>query len=142
MTRPLMIAAALTLGAAPALAEITVSDAYARASRPDAPTGAAFMVIENDGDEDDRLVGVSSDAAARVGLHTHIADEGGVMRMREAEDGFAIPAGGSHALARGGDHVMFMGLSQPFEPGTTVPVVLEFEKAGEIRVEIKVDLDR
>ena len=51
-------------------------------------------------------------------------------------------AGGSHALKRGGDHVMFMGLSQPFEPGVTVPVVLEFEKAGEIRVEIPVDLDR
>ena len=42
--------------ALPAAAEIKVQDAYARAAMPTAPTGAAFMVLENTGAQDDRLM--------------------------------------------------------------------------------------
>lgn len=129
----------LVLAALPAVAEITVEDGYARASNRMA--GAAFMVIRNDG-EADRLVDVRSDAAERVELHTHAESGDGVMKMRHVEDGFAIPAQGSHALERGGDHVMFMGLTAPFEQGDTIPVTLVFEEAGEIEVELPVDLER
>ncbi len=45
-------------------------------------------------------------------------------------------------MARGGDHVMFMGLTAPFEQGKTLSVTLNFEKAGEMVVEIPVDLER
>lgn len=126
----------------PALAEnstIMIKDAFAR-SGPQ--SGAAFFTIMNEGDADDRLVAVQSDAAARVELHTHIEGENGVMKMRPVEDGFAIPAGGMHALERGGDHVMFMGLDVPFEQGATVAVTLTFEKAGDIALDIPVDNDR
>jgi copper(I)-binding protein len=64
------------------------------------------------------------------------------MRMMEVEEGFAIPAGGSHALARGGDHVMFLGLTRSLEHGDTVTVTLTFEQAGDVEVEIPVDLER
>jgi copper(I)-binding protein len=139
MSFKLSLAALAAVLALPAAAEIAVSDAFARSASPTAMTGAAFMQIANTGAEEDRLVAVRSDVAERVELHTHMQDANGVMRMIEVEDGFAIPAGGSHALARGGDHVMFMGLRQPLEQGATVPVVLVFEKAGEIAVEIPVD---
>ncbi len=128
--------------ALPAAAEIKVQDAYARAAMPTAPTGAAFMVLENTGAQDDRLIGVASDAADRVELHTHIEAENGVMQMRKVEDGFVIPAGGSHTLARGGDHVMLMGLTRPLEQGETVMLTLTFEGAGEQVVEVPVDLER
>ncbi|MBY6004276.1 copper chaperone PCu(A)C [Salipiger bermudensis] len=134
-------AAALALST-PALAEIAVHDAYARSAMATAKTGAAFMVIENTGDSDDRLVSASSDAAMKVELHTHVADGNGVMKMMEVEEGFVIPAKGQHALARGGDHVMFMGLTGPFVQGETVTVTLTFEEAGEMVVEIPVDLER
>ncbi|MBU2963273.1 copper chaperone PCu(A)C [Citreicella sp. C3M06] len=134
-------AAALAL-ATSAQADIVIHDAYARSAMATAPTGAAFMRIENTGDSDDRLVSVASDAAERVELHTHISDANGVMKMAEVEDGFAIPAHGEHALQRGGDHVMFMGLRAPFEQDAKVIVTLTFEKAGEKRVEIPVDLAR
>ena len=119
-----------------------VDDAYARSSGAHAKAGAAFMMIVNHGAEDDRLVAVSSDAAQRVELHTHLADGNGVMRMIKVEDGIAVPAGGAAMLKRGGDHVMFMGLNQPFVEGETIPVTLVFEKAGEMTVEIPVDLTR
>ncbi|AKO96020.1 hypothetical protein MALG_00825 [Marinovum algicola DG 898] len=134
-------ALAATLLAGPALAEdILIEDAYARASN--ARAGAAFMVIHNQGSAEDRLLDIRSDAAARVELHSHRDMGNGVMKMTHVEAGFAIPAGGSHALARGGDHVMFMGLAAPFEQGATVTVTLTFERAGEIEVAIPVDLER
>ncbi|MCB1362964.1 MAG: copper chaperone PCu(A)C [Rhodobacteraceae bacterium] len=137
-------AALIMCGAASAgdMADITVRDAYARSSTTMSDSGAAFMVVMNAGQEDDRLVSVSSDVAERVELHTHVEDENGVMKMVHVTDGFAIPAGGMHALARGGDHVMFLGLKRPLEQGDIVNLDLTFEKAGTISVEVPVDLER
>ncbi|MEX0307923.1 MAG: copper chaperone PCu(A)C [Ruegeria sp.] len=121
---------------------IVVDDAYARSSGKSAKAGAAFMMIENHSDTDDRLIGATSDVAGRVELHTHKIDENGVAKMMQVEEGFSIPAGETHMLKRGGDHVMFMGLKAPFEQGATVPVTLIFEQAGEVVIEIPVDLER
>lgn len=138
-----LTAASILVGlAVQAHADIIIEDPYARASRPGAPTGAAFMIIENTGADADRLIGAASDVAKRVELHTHIDAGNGVMQMRHDEDGFDIPAGGHHGLKRGGDHVMFMGLTQDLVNGETVSVTLTFEKAGDIVVEIPVDNDR
>lgn len=137
-------ATAVALFALPAFAEneIMIADAYARASGMNAMAGAAFFQIMNHGDEDDRLIAVKSDVAKRVELHTHKETAEGVMQMMEVEEGFPVAAGGIHALERGGDHVMFMGLNQPFEDGSTINVTLVFEKAGEMTIEIPVDLKR
>ncbi|MEO1239461.1 MAG: copper chaperone PCu(A)C [Pseudomonadota bacterium] len=122
--------------------KVMIADPYARASGPSAKAGAAFMTIMNMSDTDDRLVAASSDVSERVELHTHLEDANGVMRMVEVEDGFAVPAGGQTMLARGGAHVMFMGLKQPFVNGETIEVTLTFEQAGDMTVEIPIDLDR
>ena len=132
----------LLAGTALAQSAIEISDPYARTSQPGAPTGAAFMILKNTGSEDDRLISASSDIATRVELHTHIDMGDGVMKMTEVEGGFPIPAGAEHPLMRGGDHVMFMGLNQPLEQGQTVTVTLTFEKAGDIVLDIPVDLTR
>ncbi|WP_101067758.1 copper chaperone PCu(A)C [Roseovarius salinarum] len=134
--------AALSL-AAPALAgNIEVKDPYARSAAMSAMSGAAFMMIHNTGETDDRLVGAASPVAEKVELHTHKEDDMGVMRMIHVEEGFPLPAGGKIAMKRGGRHVMFMGLKAPFEQGDTVPLTLTFETAGEMSVEVPVDLER
>lgn len=139
----LAVLTALTL-ATPGFAgeTIVVHDAYIRSSTPNSPTGGAFMVIMNHGDADDRLIGARSDIAARIEIHTHIEDADGVMKMVEVEGGILLEAGEMHALERGGDHVMFMGLSQELEQGDTVSVTLIFEKAGEVTIELPVDRER
>ena len=136
-------AAALTL-AMPAFANdgLKITDAYARSSGPSAKTGAAFMVIENHGDTDDRLIGAATTAAKLTEFHTHKESADGVVQMLKVEEGFAIPAKGEHLLARGGDHMMMMGLTAPMEPGATISVTLTFEKAGYMVVEIPVDNER
>lgn len=138
MALPLLVSA--TTGHADP--QIEIRDAYARSSMASAATGAAFMELINTGTEDDRLIGATSDVAARVELHTHIQDANGVMMMREVEDGFAIPAGATHALKRGGDHVMFIGLNRALADGDSVALTLTFEKAGDVVLEVPVDLTR
>lgn len=122
--------------------DIKVMDAYARSSGKLAKSGAAFMVIVNEGDREDRLISVETGIAQRAELHTHKESADGVMRMVEVEDGFPVPAGGRHMLSRGGDHVMLMGLTQVLEHGGSVPMVLIFEQAGRVEIEVPVDQER
>ena len=132
--------AATLLMATSAFAEgLMVKDPYARAARPNAPTGAAFMTLINHSDQDITLMGVSSDVAKRVELHAHIDNGEGVMQMSEIEGGITIPAGEMHMMNRGGDHVMMMGLTQSLVDGETFSVTFEFENGAEMVVEIPVD---
>ncbi|MEM9901509.1 MAG: copper chaperone PCu(A)C [Pseudomonadota bacterium] len=142
-TKSFAAAAIAALLAGPALAGgIVIEDAYARASSPNAMAGAAFMMIRNTGETDDRLVAASSGISQRVELHTHIEDAGGVMRMVEIEDGIPVLAGETVMLKRGGLHVMFMGLNGSMVHGESVDVTLTFEQAGDMDVVIPVDLER
>lgn len=116
-----------------------VNDAYARSANP--MTGAVFMELENHRQVDCTLVSVASDAAERVELHTHL-EEDGVMKMVHVEEGFAIPAGETRMLDRGGDHVMLLGLTQPLADGDMVRLVLDFGDCGTEEVEAAVDNQR
>src|SRR6056297_201861 len=93
-------------------ADIMINDPYARSSAMMSTSGAAFMQIMNHGSTDDRLIGAASPVAKLVELHTHKEDENGVMRMIHVEQ------------------------------GDTVPLTLTFEQAGDITVEVPVDLER
>ncbi|MCG7573472.1 copper chaperone PCu(A)C [Phaeobacter sp. CNT1-3] len=139
----LLAAVATAFVALPAFADgIMVKDAYARSATPMAKTGAAFMMIMNHSGSDDRLIDARADVAKRVELHTHKDNGEGVMQMLHVKEGFAIADGEMLSLERGGHHVMFMGLTEPFTQDKMVPVTLVFEKAGEVVVEIPVDLNR
>ena len=121
---------------------ILVEDAYVRASSKLAKSAAAFMEIRNTSSRGDRLLDVKSDAAKKVELHTHIEGDDDVMKMRRTEDGFVISANGVLKLERGGDHIMFMGLSQPFVDGEAISLTLIFETAGSINLEIPIHLKK
>ena len=134
--KTILAAAAVLSLAGPAAAEaIEIHDPYLWTAGPMARTAAAYMHIVNQSDAADRLIAVSSDLAKRVELHSSNETSDGVMQMIHLEDGIAIPAGSAHALARGGDHVMFMGLTRKVAQGDSVLVTLNFEVAGEITVE-------
>ncbi|MWB77717.1 copper chaperone PCu(A)C [Pseudooceanicola sp. 216_PA32_1] len=142
---PLRCLAALLLTLAPLAAQagdIVIEDSYARAATPIARSGAAYMVIRNTGSEDDRLIGVNTPMAEVAQLHTHVMEGGGVMRMRPAPDGFAVPAGGTALLERGGDHVMLMGLTEAMQDGSSFEMTLTFEHAGQMTIEVPVDMKR
>ncbi len=122
--------------ALPALAQVQVEKAWARATAPGAKMGAGYMIIRNQGASADRLVSAASPAAARVETHVTVRD-GDVMRMREVK-GYDIPANGSFELKPGGPHLMFVDIRKPFTEGERIPAALTFEKAGEVRMEFEV----
>jgi copper(I)-binding protein len=102
------------------------------------------MTITNHGASEDRLIGGSTPAAARVEIH-EMSMDGGVMRMRKVPGGLAIPEGQTVTLAPGGYHVMFIGLKAPFATGERIPTTLRFQKAGAVTVDFEVSptgLDR
>lgn len=130
--------AILALGL-PAVAHETggmqIHDAYATATPQ---TGAIFLRIENHSPGDDRLVSASSDVAEMVELHTSKAGADGVMQMMPIDGGIAVPKGQKHELARGGDHVMLMGLTRKLTPGDKIDVTFTFETFGPVTVQVPV----
>ena len=128
----LLLIAALV--AAPALAQVKVENAWARATPPGAKIGAGYMKISSA--KADRLIGAATPAAAKVEMHV-TQKQGDMMMMREVR-GYDIPAGGSFELAPAGAHLMLVDLKAPLKEGTRVPLTLRFEKAGEVKVELEV----
>lgn len=117
----------LALLAAPAAAQVTVTDAWVRGTVPGQKGTGAFMQITSATDM--TLVGVASPAAKVVELH-EMTQDGNVMRMR-AVDKLALPAAKTVALKPGAYHVMLTDLAQPLKEGDVVPVTLTFaDKEG------------
>jgi len=137
----LAAAAASVVSSAVLAGDIMIHDPYARVSSKSAKSGAAFMAIHNHLLKSDVLISVESTVAKKVELHTHKEVEG-VMKMIKLEDGIVIPGMGHHALKRGGDHVMFMGLTQSLRHGDDIEVTLIFERGGRVKLKIPVDLER
>ena len=145
MKRLSIFAAALAfaLAAAPALAQeikagdLAIEKPWARATPKGADVGAGYHEIRNAGAAPDRLTGGSADFAA-IEIH-EMSMQGGVMKMRELNDGLAIPAHGSVKLAPGGYHIMFAGLKRPLVKGEVAKTTLTFERAGSVEVDFAVE---
>jgi copper(I)-binding protein len=115
---------------------IQVENARAHESPPTVSNGAAYMSLFNSGDETDRLISVSGDVTETIELHTHLMEDG-VMKMREI-DAIEVEPKAHTVLEQGGLHIMLIGLQAPLQAGQTFPLTLEFEKAGEMDIEVEV----
>jgi len=116
---------------------IVISDAWVREVPPGTSMSAGYMTIENNGDEDDKLVSMSSKAAESAELHISKVDNNDVatMEMIEVLD---IPSNNSIELEPGGMHVMLIGLKESLVGKDSVDLKLVFEKAGEVMIEVPV----
>ena len=118
------IAALLAVAAQAASAQVTVKDAWVRATVPQQSATGAFMKL--DSPQDARLVSVGSPVAGVVEVHEMTMDNG-VMKMRAVKGGLEIPAGKGVELKPGGYHVMMMNLKQQVKEGDAVPLTLVVE---------------
>ncbi len=105
--------------------DIQVVDAWIMA--PPGPNAAGYLKVTNKTGKPVKLLDAESDVAARTELHAHVHQDG-VMKMMKLEDGIIIDPHQTHEFTQGGDHVMFMGLEKPLQPGQVVSVELRFEK--------------
>ena len=128
----LTIMAAALLGTAHAQPpQVSVGNAWARATPPSASTGAIYLTLASPAG--DRLTGVSSSAAATAQVH-EMSMDGAIMRMRELPDGLALPPGQTITLQPGGYHIMLIGLKAPLKQGDTVVLHLTFAKSAPMDV--------
>lgn len=119
-----IIAAALL--APVAHAQVTVSDAWVRATVPQQKASGAFMQLQ--AAQDSKLVAASSPVTPVVEVH-EMAMQDNVMRMRQIS-AVALPAGKPVALKPGGYHIMLLNLTQQLKEGDTVPLTLVIEDAA------------
>jgi copper(I)-binding protein len=115
---------------------IRVESPWTRATPPGASTGAGFLTAHNANAQADRLISASSAIAGRTELH-EMAMEKDVMKMREVKS-IPLAANGKLELKPGGYHLMLLQLKAPLKAGDKVPVTLQFEKAGAIKIELEV----
>ena len=133
----LTLALAVPAAADPVKAgDLTIDNAWARATPKGSEVGAGYLTIRNDGAASDRLTGVSVDFASAQ-LHEMKMNKG-VMEMREISGGLEIPAHKSVTLSPGGMHLMFVGLKHPLTKGETIKATLTFEHAGTVAVDLAV----
>lgn len=117
---------------------IVIDQPWSRATPRGSDVGVGYLTIANTGPEPDRLVSASSPRAGRTEIH-EMKMEGGVMKMRPVAGGLEIKPAQKLELKPGGYHVMFMNLHEPFKQGEMLKAQLQFEKAGTLDVEFKVE---
>jgi copper(I)-binding protein len=101
-------------------------------------TSAAYMLIQNNGDSADKLIGASSDAAQSVALHqTQVKSD--VAQMLPV-DSLEIPARGSVELKPGGYHIMLENLKADLLPGQVITLNLKFASGTTLTVQVPVKL--
>ena len=115
---------------------LEITHPWARASIGQAKAGAVYVVVSNEGIETDRLISASTDVAKKAALHTHKMEDG-IMKMRPLK-AIEIAPGEPMVLEPGGLHIMLMGLKTPLVEGKSFPLILTFEKAGSIEIDVKI----
>jgi len=122
----------------PALPDLKTADGWSRETVPGQASAAAYLTVINNGTGVDRLLTVSSDAAAHAMVHTTMTTDQGVSRMRHMADGLPIPPKTAVELSPGRTHIMLSGLKQPLRRGQKLTLELRFEKSGSKLATVKV----
>ena len=141
MVRLAFVVAAFAFGAsafAQQAGSLQITGPWARATPKGAQVGGGYLKITNNGSAPDRMVSGSSPVAGKFELH-ELSISGGVAKMRELTNGLEIKPGETFELTPGGNHIMLVGLKQPLERGKPFTATLQFEKAGKVDVEFKVE---
>lgn len=119
-----------------AVAQVTVSDAWIRATVPVQKTGGALMTLQSA--RAVRVVAASTPVAGKVELHK-MDMQGQTMKMA-AVDAIALPAGQPVNLAAAGYHLMLLDLKRQLKDGDTVPLTLTVEDAARKRESVTVQV--
>jgi len=119
-----VIMTSCTIGGSP---KIRIEEARLVASHQES-AASAFMLIINDGNGRDALIGCSIKELPSVECELHDVIKGKMQRVSKID----IPAQRITPLKRGGFHLMLFNL--PDESGGEITFILKFEKSGDIEV--------
>ena len=113
-----------------AATEVTLEDGVVKAKAADEPMTAIFGELTNASDKDIVIESITTSLGeARYEIHEVV---NGAMREREEE--LRIPAGESHELKPGGDHLMIMEYDGEIAAGDEITVTLKLADGSEIEL--------
>lgn len=110
-----------------AQAEVTISDAWVRATAPGQKVGAAYMTLQSP--QAAKLVYAETKSADEVEIHS-MSMTNGIMKMRKL-DVLNLQPNKPEKLAPGGFHLMLFGLKAPLKAGDKVTLTLCFKDEKE-----------
>ncbi len=116
---------------AEARANVSITNAWTRATPGNATNAAVYLRIANIGADAERLIGVRAEMSERVVIHTG----GGQMAAIEALD---IPPEDTVVFAPNGNHIMLIDLRAPLVEDDRFLIQLEFENGGSQSVSVHV----
>ena len=107
---------------------------WVRAVPPVSTNTAAYMMLHNYSEQDDRILSIESSAAAAAEMHSSKMNDG-VMEMIKLDE-VMVPAKGHVMFEPAGHHIMLINLKEPLKVGAMVPFTLVFEKHGRIDIQL------
>ena len=116
---------------------LSIEHVWAQPTPPRAIVGRVYLTIANNGAEVDHLVAASTDMA-------RTAEVSGVRILQDVPNqrhlvNVDIAPGGKILFSPGGYHILLRNLKHPLVAGERFKVVLTFEKAGDIPLDVKVE---
>jgi copper(I)-binding protein len=123
MKKQLFALTAALLLSAHALAQVSVTAPWIRATVPQQESTGVFMHLQSA--QDARLVGVSTPVAGSAEFH-RMDMHGHTMKMEQV-DNIDLEAGKGVNLASGGYHIMLIDLKRQLKPGEVVPLTIIIE---------------
>ncbi len=111
---------------------IEIEGAWIRALPPTVKNSVAYMTINNNSKNEDRLLSVHSPLAASAEVHEYFTENG--MEMMRPINEPVIPAQGSLFIKPLGLHIMLLDIEKVPKEGSKVALTLRFQHAGEVSV--------
>jgi periplasmic copper chaperone A len=109
---------------------------WAEATQPGATSAPVYMWISARSQGNQRLIDALSEVAQGVEIDGFVTVGGELQRVRLQH--LPVEAGTSLQLAPGGYHLLLTGLNTPLVPGPTFGMLLNFEPAGGLEIQVQV----
>ena len=114
---------------------LLLTGAWIKAAEQDQNLSYAYVTVRNRGQEPDRLVAAFSPAATEIEIR--MPDPSLPDGARTLTEGLLIPAAGVVVLEPDGPHLFLRGIQQPLGVGDAIRVVLRFERAGAVTLQLR-----
>lgn len=127
----------LVLAACRGQGTLSVEDAWARPGRA-ASNSAVYFRIDNPTNRADTLLGASSTVAGLVEIHLSMMGADETMSMHP-QDEVPVPGRSQVTFEPGGLHLMLVDLHRDLLEGDQFELVLHFQGAGDITLQVPVE---
>ena len=116
---------------------IQIEDPWVRAVPPNVGNCAIFLDLRNESQQPRKMVGVHSEVAERVELHT-TRDKDGMLRKERPQE-VPVPALETQSFHLGGIHIMLIGLRGPLEVYRVIELELVYADQSKETISVPVD---